>query len=278
MKPDPVFSGEALKAAALLLVALAIGGAAIAVATGGLHVNAPHINLPDSHGGPVTDLQNTNLSNTTIDGSLEQTVDQPTPEPGAAPAPAADPFSGTGLAGAIAKVGTEVGPYAELTRLSINDVQTQFIVRTGGDGVAAYSVRADSGELDRQDASITISGNATLDDFDFKLGAVKPAAIDPMLAHARKLSGASDFRPSVLSLERDLSSGLTPPHWTINAEGNGRYLLFKAAIDGKHVKAAGGQGPPIPQAAVDARKLNDCIQNAGGDVDTIEKCVSDFSP
>lgn len=278
MKPDPIFSGEALKAAALLVVAIAIGGAAVAVATGGLHISTPHISLPDSNGGTATELQNTNLSNTTIDGSLDQTVDQPAPEPSAAAAPAADPFSGAGLASAIAKVGAEIGPNAELTRLFINDVQTQFIVRTGGDGVAAYSVRADSGELDRQDASITISGNATLDDFDFKLGAVKPGAIAPMLARARKLSGGSDFRPSVLSLERDLRSGLEPPEWTINAEGNGRYLLFKAGINGRHVKATGGQGPPIPQAAIDARKLNDCILDAGGDPDTIQKCVSDFSP
>lgn len=275
MKPDPIFSGEVVKAALLFLVAIAIGGAAVAVATGSLKVSLPDINLPDANTDTVTTLQDTNLSDTTIDGPEPA---EPTPaEP--APSPISNPFSTAGLIVAIPQVSAEVGPGVELTRIFINEVQTQFIVRTGGDGVKAYSVRADDGSLGTQDASITVNGNATIDDFAFKLGAVKPAAIDRMLARAKKLSGAADFKPTVLSLERDLTSGLKPPEWTINAEGNGRSLLFKARIDGGGVRNIAGEGAEIPPAALEARKLSECIQAADKtDPDQIRACFDEFSP
>lgn len=275
MKPDPVFSGEVVRAVLLFVVAIAIGGAAVAVATGSLKLSLPDINLPETDSDPVTTLQDTNLSDTTIDGPTTED-----PIPAAPPAsPVSDPFSTAGLIVAIPQVTAEVGPGAELTRMFINEVQTQFIVRTGGDGVKAYTVRSDDGSLGTQDASITVSGNATIDDFAFKLGAVKPAAIDRMLARARKLSGAADFKPTVLSLERDLTSGLKPPEWTINAEGNGRSLLFRARIDGGGVRNIGGAGAEIPPAALEARKLNECIQAADKtDPDQIRACFEQFSP
>jgi len=125
----------------------------------------------------------------------------------------------------------EVGASAELTRLLVNDVRTQLIVRRG-DGVEAYSVRSDSGELVREDATITISGGATLDDFAYPLAAVKPAAIDRMLGTAGRRSGAADFEPGVLTLERAIPFGSRRLEWTINAEGGGRYLLFRANSEG----------------------------------------------
>jgi hypothetical protein len=277
VKPDPVFSGEVLKAAALFLVALAVGGAAVAVATGNLSVHLPDINLPDTDTGTTTNLTHTNLSDITINGPEPQA----TPEPAADPAnvtPVADQFGSGAFAGAIARVAGETGgPGTEVTRALINDSQTQFTVRTGGENVKAYEVLT-SGELVTQDASITITGTAEIGDFAFKLGAIKAAAVDRMLARAKKLSRAADFRPSVLSLERDLSGGLKPPEWTINAEGNGRYLTFRAALDGSRVRNVGGKGIEIPQAAIDARKLNDCIQSAGQDFDQIQGCFDEFSP
>ncbi|MFN2612933.1 MAG: hypothetical protein ABR536_06145 [Solirubrobacterales bacterium] len=64
MKPDPLFSGEALKAAGLLLVAILIGGVAVAVATGSLKLSLPDVNLPDTSSDTGTNLQNTDLSST----------------------------------------------------------------------------------------------------------------------------------------------------------------------------------------------------------------------
>src|SRR5262249_19834670 len=136
-------------------------------------------------------------------------------------------FSSAGLASAIGKVQGETGSGQQLTRLTINDVQTQFIVRRG-DGIEAYEVRADNGDVDRMAATITIRGNATIADFAYPLDAVDPSAVNRMLASARKLSGAGDFKPTVLSLERRIPFGSKKLEWTINAEGGGRNLVFTA--------------------------------------------------
>ena len=158
----------------------------------------------------------------------------------------------------------------------MNGTQTQFIVRRGEDGAEAYSVRADSGELVREDATITVSGNATLDDFAFPLAGVKADAIDRMLAAARKQSGAGDFEPTVLTLERAIPSGSRELRWTINAEAGGRYVLYRADPDGGDVRNEGGEGTEIPQVAQDAKKLNECIEAANSDPDRIFRCLEEF--
>jgi hypothetical protein len=272
VKPDPVFSGDAFKAGALLVVALVIGVGVWAVASGNLSIGLPDINLPDNSSSPSTNLQNTDLSNTTIDPRP-----QPVTKPSAPANPVGDPFSSAGLSRSIAAVESQIGGGRELTSLTINEVQTQFIVRRGKD-IEAWNVRAEDGSITRQDASISISGNATIADFAFKLDSVKTGAVDRMLAATRKASGAPEIRPTVLRLERDLSGGLKPPEWTINFEGNGRYLTYKANARGGAVHNVGGQGVQVPPAAIEARKLNDCIQRASGDVDAIQSCFKDFNP
>jgi hypothetical protein len=271
VKPDPVFSGDAFKAAALMVVALVIGVGVWAVASDNLNVSLPDVNLPDNSSSPSTNLQNTDLSNTTIDPSAE-----PVTKPSAPANPVGDPFSSAGLSQSIAAIKSQIGGGRQLTSLTINDVQTQFIVRRGKD-IEAWSVRADDGSMTRQDASISISGNATIKDFAFKLDAVDPAAVNRMLARTRKLSGAQDLKPTVLRLERDLTGGQKPPEWTINAEGNGRYLTYKANAKGGAVKNIGGDGVEIPQAAIEARKLNDCIKAAGTDTNAISACFKAFT-
>ena len=266
MNTDPVFSGGAIKAAALLVIAIVIGVGAWAVASDRINVGLPDVDLPDTDTNGVTTLQDTDISNTTIDPDRE-----PVPEPAAPEVPVTDALSSQGLSESIAAVRAQIGGGRELTSLTINEVQTQFIVRRGKD-IEAWSVRADDGSVIRQDASISITGDATIKDFAFKLDAVDPGAVDRMLARTRKLSGAQDLRPTVLRLERDLSTGPHPPEWTINAEGKGRYLTYRANAKGGAVRNVGGEGIEIPQAAIDARKLNDCIQKAGTDTDAISKC------
>jgi hypothetical protein len=154
-------------------------------------------------------------------------------------------------------------------------VQTQLIVRRG-DGVEAYSVRADSGELDREEATITISGEASIEDFAFSLDAIDPGSIDRMLAAARKQSGDEDFEPTVLSLERGIPFGRRALEWTINAQGGGRNLLYRADADGGSVRNEGGKGSGIPPAAVEAEKLNECIEAAGENPEEIFACLDRF--
>jgi hypothetical protein len=229
VREEPVISRAVLKAALVILIAGALGAGAYALAGGGIDIDLPdlpEIDLETTTGGETTELENTTLQGTTIGQG------EPEPQP-------ADPFTSAGFAAAIEQVKDEVGTGRELTRLFINPVQTQFIVRRG-DGIEAYSVRADTGELTQAEATITISGNAKIGDFAFALDALDPAAVDRMLSAARKQSGAADFEPTVLSLERAIPFGSRELRWTINAEGGGRNLTYRAAADGTGVENIGG--------------------------------------
>jgi hypothetical protein len=261
MRDDPVISGGALKLALALLVVAILGVGAFQLFGDGLDIDLP--DLPEIEDtGQVTSLSDTELAETTIGNGEQQRANL-------------DLFTSAGFGTALEEIRRAAGDDAQLTRLFVNDVQTQFIVRRG-DGVEAYSVRADTGELTREDATITISGNATLDDFAYPLAAVKPAAIDRMLSAARRESGAGDFRPSTLALERGIPFGSRALEWTINAQGKGRYLLYRANADGGDVRNEGGGGAAIPPAAQEAQELNDCVSDAGGDTDAILKCLEDF--
>ena len=261
MREDPIISGGLFKLLLVLLVAAGLGIGAFAIAGDGVDIDLP--DLPEVDSGQVTNIDTpTNLQDTTI--GVED------------PGESLDPFTSAGFATALARVGDAAGDDAQLTRLFVNGTQTQFIVRDGGDGVEAYSVRADSGELVRESATISISGNASIDDFSFPLAGVKASAIDRMLASARKQSGAGDFDPTVLTLERAIPFGSRELRWTINAEAGGRYLLYRAAPDGSDVRNEGGEGTEIPQAAQDAKKLNECIAAADNDPDKIFSCLDEF--
>jgi hypothetical protein len=260
MRQDPIFSGGVVKAALVLLIAGALGVGAYALVGGDIELP----DLPDlpevdegGEGGAVT-LQDTTLEDTTIDGPATT-----------------DTFTSAAFADALAQISEEAGPGAQLTRLFINEVQTQAFVREG-DGVEAFSVRADSGELSRDEASISISGNASIEDFAFALDAVDPAAVDRMVATSRKLSGAEDFEPTVLALERPIPFGRRKLEWTINAQGGGRNLLYRADAEGRGVRDAGGGGRPIPPQAAEAEKLNDCVQAADSDPQRILACLERF--
>jgi hypothetical protein len=265
-KTEPVVSGGVAKVVGLVLVAAVLGGGAYLLAGGGLDIDLP--DLPETPEGATT-IEEGEFTDTNLGTTPEE---QPTPEP--APAPT-DAFTTAGFADALAQVRAAAGPGAQATSLSLNDVQSQFIVREG-DGVRALSVRADSGEVVEEEATVTISGNATIEDFYFGLDGLKPAAVDRMVAAAKKLSGAADFRPTVLNLERQIPTGSRELEWTINAEGGGRNLLYRARADGSGVRNESGAGTPIPPAAQDARRLNDCIQAAANDPDKIFACLDKF--
>jgi hypothetical protein len=226
VREEPIISAAVVKAALVLLVAGALGVGAYALVGGDIDVDLPDL--------PEIDLETTTDEGTNLEGTTLQdtTIGEGAPE-------ATDPFTSAGFADALDQVKDEVGPGQELTRLFINPVQTQLIVRRGN-GVEAYSVRADTGELTRAEATITISGNAKIGDFAFPLDSVDPAAVDRMLAAARKQSGAADFQPTVLALERAIPFGSRELRWTINGEADGRSLLFRAAADGSGVERVAG--------------------------------------
>ncbi len=227
MNEEPVLSRGVFKFIALALAAAVFGGAAFLLVAGVEDIELPEIDLPEiTTDTGVTNLESTNLENTTIEGGTSDEA-------------SAAQFTSAGFGPALDEVKAELGPGAQLTRLFVNPVQTQFIVLEGEEA-SAYSVRAGEDELERQEATITISGNATLQDFAFPLDAVDPAAVDRMLAQARKLAGTADFEPTVLSLERNLTEGVRPPEWTISAEGDGRNFTYRAREDGGGVEDLGG--------------------------------------
>jgi hypothetical protein len=266
VREDPILSGGWIKAALVVLVAGALGVGAYLLVSG-VDIDLP--SLPDvNKTNTATNLSDTTLSDTTVG----RTETEPQPE---SPATASQ-FTSTAFGAAVARVRAAVGPSRQLTRVSINDTQTQFSVRQGS-GIEAYSVRADSGDLVRQSATITITGNATIDDFSFGLDGLQPSAIDRMLAAARKLSGADDFKPTVLNLERRIPFGSRQLAWTINADGGGRNLTYRAAADGGQVQDIGGGGTPIPPQIQQAQQLNQCIQAASGDLDKITVCLDRFN-
>jgi hypothetical protein len=265
MREEPIISGAVVKAALVLLVAGGIGAGAYAIAGGDIDVDLPDLPEIDTTTEPATTLEDTSLQDTTV--GEEPAPEQPVAEGG--------PFTSASLDSALAAVRGEAGADSELTRLTINDVQTQFIVRRG-DGIEAFSIRADSGELSREEATITISGDATIADFAFPLAEVDPAAIDRMLSEARKLTGVQDLTPTVLTLERQIPFGSRELEWAINAQGDGRNLTLRADPAGRRVRNIGGEGTAIPPAAQEAQKLNQCIREAGNDPDEIFACLDRF--
>jgi hypothetical protein len=271
MRDDPIISGGFFKLALVVLVAGGLGLGGFVLSGGDIGIDLPDLPEIDT-AGDTTNLVDTELSDTVINGTTTtQEVAEAVVDPGS------DPFTTASFAGAVAALREEVGPGKQLTRLFINEVQTQFIVRSGGNGVEAYSVRADTGEMAREDATITISGNAKIDDFAFALDGLKPGAVDRMVATARRDSGRGDFEPSVLSLERGIPFGNRELEWTINATGGGRNLLYRASAEGRNVRNIGGAGTAIPPAAIEAQKLNECIQAAESNPDEVFACLDKFN-
>jgi hypothetical protein len=260
MREDPIISGAWIKAALVILVGGALGIGAYLLASG-TDIDLPDLPDIDTTGSDETavNLEDTTLADTTIGEEQSE------------PPAAADPFTTPGFASALQRVRAEVGGGKQLTRVSVNDVQTQFSVLTGEE-VDVYSVRADNGEVERQDATVTVSGNATIEDFAFALDGIDPAAIDRMLASAREQSGASDFQPTVLNLERQIPFGSRKLAWTISAQGGGRNLTYRASADGSNVEDVGGGGSEIPPQVQAAQELNRCIQAAGNDIDKVTAC------
>jgi hypothetical protein len=259
MREDPIISGGWIKAALVLLVAAGLGIGAYLLASGD-GIDLPDIDLNTTEG--ATTLSNTNLEDTTIGDS--------------GPAATQDPFTTAGFAAALAKLREEVDPTAQATQVSINDTQTQFFIRHG-DGDDAYVVNNDSRELEQRDATITISGNVTIEDFVFGLDAIQPPAIDRMLATARQMSGTTDFEPTLLNLERQLPTGSRKLAWTINARGGGRNLTYRANPDGTRVEDVGAGGTQIPPQVQQAQELNRCIEAAGSDIDKVTACFDQFA-
>lgn len=255
MREDPIISGWLIKALLGLMVVAGIGYGGYRI------VDGLDIDL-DSVGEEVASLDNTELEGTTINGGDSGDAED-----------LGDPRTAPGLAAAIARIREEAGA-ARLTRMTVNEFGTQFYVLRGGEA-KAYSVprRGDVSELP---ATISITGNADVTDFAYGLGAIKPAAIARMVREAARLARAKSLDVQTLALERALPFGRRALEWTLNARKGSRALTFRASADGRRVENVGGDGIELPQAALDAEKLNRCISDAGSDTDRVLECLEKF--
>jgi len=65
--------------------------------------------------------------------------------------------------------------------------------------------------------------------------------------------------------------------WTINAQGGGRNLTYRARANGVKVEDVGAGGTAIPPEIQQAQVLNECIQAAAADTDQITACFDRFT-
>jgi len=159
------------------------------------------------------------------------------------------------------------------------------------DGERATGFRYTGGEL--HDLQVQLIGPGSLDGQDFPFSEIDPAAIDKIVSGVKSVSGISDIKVTVMTLEKSAVDGKLK--WTINAEGGGRAgLVYNADPDGSNVTSplgtgiigkgtstspptttptTGGAGSVTAPNGKSAAEIAQCIQQAGGDVNKIQACT-----
>lgn len=256
MREDPIISGGLAKVliAVFVLAGLGFGGYKL--------IDSLDIDLESGQAVDPVVLEDVDLGDITINGKT-------TPE-----GEGADPFTRAGFARTKALLLAAVDGTPELTRVIVNESSTQFYVRRGEEG-DAYVVDAVSGEVQKLDTTITITGNAKLADFVFSPGAVQPGAVARILAKIGRDTGKAELRSRSMTLERGLLFGDPSLRWTVNVQAGNRNLTYRAPADGRSIEQIGG-GSKVPQAALDAQKLAECVQAAGSDVDAALACLERY--
>lgn len=248
MKEEPVISAGAIKAALLLVLFAAIGFGTYALAGG-------DVDLPDLPELPEIE--------TTTDG---EESGQTEPAPTASPV---EPFSASGMRAALAAVRGEVGPRADLTRVSINPVQTVFHVRRSDSEAEGLGFNAASREL--AEISVLVSGSDPLSEIDFPLAAVRPGVVERLAAGARALLRAPAAEFDVFDLSRSPIDGRL--EWTLTVTARGRSFALRAGPGGGGVEDLSGGGIELPAAVIEARERARCIEEAAGDSEAIFACL-----
>src|SRR5262249_20348530 len=144
---------------------------------------------------------------------------------------------------------------------------------------------------DLHDEQVDVIGPGSLNGQDFPFTEIDPAAIDKIVSGVKSVSGVSDIKVTVMTLEKSAVDGQLK--WTINAEGGGRTgLVYNADPDGSNVTSplggiagagngtastsggtstsAGGTTTPSGKSAAD---IAQCVQQAGTDVSKIQACA-----
>jgi hypothetical protein len=193
-----------------------------------------------------------------------------------------DQFTSAALAKTLDAVKSKAGDTAELLEVQITTGGTDYKIR---DGEKATGLHFAPGSGDPQDVQVDIIGTGSLDNSAYPISEVDPAAVDKMVAQAPEVSGASDFKVTVMTLGNSFSTS-GDIEWTINGEASGRTgLVLNAKPDGSGLSAPGGQVPagasgttaapasPSGSPTTSGSAIADCLQKAAGDVEKAKACV-----
>jgi hypothetical protein len=196
-----------------------------------------------------------------------------------------DQFTSAALADTLDVVKSKAGDTGELLEVQITAGGTDYKIR---DGEKATGFHFDPGSSDAQDVQVDVVGTGSLANSAYPISQVDPAAVDKMLAQAPDVSGASDFKVTVMTLGNSFST-TGDIQWTINGDASGRTgLVLNANPDGSNLSAPGGTVPsgtdtsgssgattPVPTGpgGQSASDIATCLQNAAGDVEKAKACV-----
>lgn len=174
-------------------------------------------------------------------------------------------------------------------QIQITEGGAEFKLR---DGEQATGFVYTGGDL--HDETVDVIGPGSLNGQDFPLEETYVAAIDKVVSGVKSVSGISDIKITVMTLEKSPVDGQLK--WTINAEGNGRTgLVYNAEPDGSNVtsplgavagsgsggggstsgsgsSASGSGGVTAPNGKT-PQEIANCIQQAGTDVSKIQACT-----
>jgi hypothetical protein len=262
-REEGIFGPGARKFIAWLLAIAAVAG---------IVVLALNVDL-----GNVVDELETIGETTTKEDRPEKTEPEPAEQPDVEP----EPLNAAGVAAALDALRDEVGGNPDMVRLRSSPESIELVINR--DGRPQGYAWAD-GELTALPA-VVVAGTGPLEKRDFLASTVDPKSIGRLVMGAERQSGGRKLEVVNATLE---AAVLNPDRlrWLLNGEApNGSSIAFQAKPDGTGVEQLGSTGPPgaglPPQAREqfrDVERLNDCIEEAGGDTDAILDCTGAATP
>jgi hypothetical protein len=140
-------------------------------------------------------------------------------------------FSSRGFGEALDAIEAEVGADPGLLEIQVKKGSADFTVRRGERAKGLrYRTRGDVEPFE-----VEAVGPGTFEGRDFPLSDVDPVAVDEIVAGVREASGVNEFRPTTLTLEKDVAGVL---RWLIIGTGGGPAgLIYYADPDGSNIQS-----------------------------------------
>jgi hypothetical protein len=178
---------------------------------------------------------------------------------------------------ALKAVKGKVGRGGDVLEIRVEAKRTNFTVRKGKtESATGYSARARDGS-DLSNFDVDVVGQGSLAKQAIPASDITAAALTRMETQALKRDPKAKLGTiQFFTLEYDPTS--QRPEWDMNVHGR----LYLANLDGTNFRSPGeGAGtltnPELTPLQSKALKLSDCISQAAGDVQKIQRCQEKFS-